>query len=315
MISLLVCSRIQDNKNTSLTNLLDSLTDQSSDYKNFEVLIKFDDDDKGVNNVLPKLKKYPFTIKYLIEPRGRGYLDLHVFYNRVFSLANPESGVLGAMGEDFVITERGWDDLILSKTSVFPDGIFIIHGCPHPPLQRLNYEKEKFFLDYDIDKSEDIIIIDEAPMWSRKLLNICGGLGHLSFTDLWTLMLEYYMYHRCGLNRTIFLERPFMKRVLNPWIDLGGNRWRTSRAQNFAYARTSFYKTLVETQALNIFSNIKIEELSLLPGPIPQKTFSIEIPKLTPATFKQKLEVVAFNSLPTSLRPGLKRIHHNLFRK
>ena len=133
MISILVCSRISGNKNWGLLNLLSSLKQKSSSYDNFEVLIKFDSDDKKVPKVLPKLDTYPFKIKYLVEPRGRGYLDLHVFYNRLFSLVDERSTVIGAMGDDFEIIQEGWDEIILSKASIFPDQIFIIHGCPHPP--------------------------------------------------------------------------------------------------------------------------------------------------------------------------------------
>ena len=113
--------------------MLESLKQKSFNYDNFEVLVKFDSDDKKVGKVLPKLDTYPFRIKYLVEPRGRGYLDLHVFYNRLFSLVDERSTVIGAMGDDFEIIQEGWDEIILSKASIFPDQIFIIHGCPHPP--------------------------------------------------------------------------------------------------------------------------------------------------------------------------------------
>jgi len=109
-ISILVCSRISGNKNFGLPNLLDSLQRMSSNCDNFEVLVKFDSDDQKVPGVLPKLTGYPFKIKYVIEPRGRGYLDLHVSYNRLFSKADAGSIIIGAMADDFVITQRGWDE-------------------------------------------------------------------------------------------------------------------------------------------------------------------------------------------------------------
>lgn len=302
--------------NFGLFNLLDSLRKMSSNYNNFEVLVKFDNDDKEVSKVLPKLSTYPFKIKYLIEPRGRGYIDLHVFYNRLFSIVDERSIVIGAMGDDFEIIEKDWDELILSKTKAFTDGIYVIHGRPHPPYQRENYEKQQFFLDYDIDQSEDLEIIDEAPLWGRKLLNICGGFGHLSFTDLWTLMLEYYLFHRCNVNRTLFLGQPFVHRIQNAKVDLHvGSRWTNDRANNFAFARSSWYKTIVEYQALNVFSHIKLNELSLLPSSVVPRKFDIEIPKLEPRPLMDELKHLALNTLPPSLKPRIRTLYSKITRR
>ena len=313
MISLLVCSRVAGNKNFSLLNLLETLKRMSSNYENFEVLVKFDSDDKGVRKVLPKLDTYPFKIKHIIEPRGRGYVDLHVFYNRLFSQVDERSVVIGAMADDFEIIQEGWDEIILSKVNVFPDEIFIIHGRPHPPYYRENYQEQKFFLDFDINSLEDLEIIDEAPLWGRKLLDICGGFGHLSFTDVWTLMLEWYLFHRCGINRTVFLEQPIVHRGLNETVDKqGARRWWTARADNFALVRSYFYKTLVEQQALNIYSYIKMSELSALPPPLVPKEFDISIRKLEPPTLSQNLKKAALGLFPPFMHPGLVKLYSKL---
>lgn len=285
----------------------------SSNYNNFEVLVKFDSDDKKVNAILPKIETYPFTIKYLIEPRGRGYIDLHIYYNRLFSLVDERSVVIGAMADDFEVTQKGWDEIVLSKTSVFQDQIFIIHGRPHPPNCRENYQEQKFFLNFDISRLDDIAIIDEAPMWSRKLLDICGGLGHLSFTDAWTLMLEYYLFHRCSMNRTIFLDQPIIHRRVNEQVDTKRSpRWWTDRANNFAFAESNFYNTLVEQQALNIYSIVKVSELSLLPPPMGNLKFDIVIKKIEfppkELSFYHRLRQDPLNFFPGFLHSGLSKL-------
>lgn len=270
-ISLLVCSRISGNKNWSLFSLLESLKKMSANYGNFEVLIKFDSDDKRVGRVLPKLDTYPFKIKYIIECRGRGYVDVHVFYNRLFSQVDERSVVIGAMADDFEIIQEDWDEIILSKINVFQDQIFIMRGRPHPPNSRKNYREQKFYLDFDINSLEDSENVEIFPLLSRKLLDICGGFGYVSFTDAWTLMLEYFLFHRCGVSRTIFLEQPIIHRGPRDVDGPSALRWWTERANNFAFMRSGFYKTLVEQQALNIYSYIKMSELSALPLPLVQK--------------------------------------------
>ncbi len=272
MISLLVCSRISGNENWSLLNLLESIKRRRSNHKKFEVLVTFDSDDKRVSKVLPKLDTYPVKIKHIIEPRGRGYVDLHVFYDRLFSQVDERSVVIGAMADDFEIIQDGWDEIILSKANTFQDQIFIVHGRPHPPTSREKYNEQKFYLDFDINNLEELHIIDEAPLWSRRLLNVCGGFGHLSFTDAWTLCLEYFLFHRFGINRTIFLEQPIVHRKTKEKVDQQiALRWWTDRADNFAFARSGFYKTLIEQQALNIYCNIKMSELPSLPPSLVQK--------------------------------------------
>lgn len=318
MISLLVCSRISENKNWSLFKLLESLKQKSSNYENFEVLIKFDSDDKKVCRVLPKLDTYPFKVKHIIEPRGRGYLDLHVFYNRLFSLVDERSVVIAAMGDDFEIIQEGWDKIILSKTNIFPDQIFIIHGRPHPPTSRENYQEQKFYLDFDINALEDLYIIDEAPLWSRRLIDICGGFGSTSTTDCWTLSLEYFLYHRCGINRTVFMEQPYAYRSTMDEVDQKiAPRWWTDRVTIFAFIRSDFYKTLIEQQAVNIYCNIKMAELSTLPPPLVQKesdykpTFLTqdEIGRLKRQALYLKLRKTTLNLIPNFIRLSLRKLY------
>ncbi|MBA7679142.1 hypothetical protein ES703_87425 [subsurface metagenome] len=309
MISLLVCSRISGNKNFALFNFLDSLKRMSSNYENFEVLVKFDSDDRKVKRLLPKLDTYPFKVKHVIEPRGRGYADLHIFYNSLFSQVDKRSVVIGAMADDFEIIQQGWDEIILSKTNVFPDQIFIIHGRPHPPHLRKDYQERKFYLDFDIN-SLDKFYIDEAPLWSRKLLETCGGLGHSPFTDAWTVMLEYYLFHRCGINRTIFLEQPIEIRRIRKEVDsIVSLRYWTDRANNFAFMKGRFYNTLVEQQAVNIYCNIKAAEKSALPPPLVQKELDYKPADLPPIPF----EIRVLGIFPVFMHPGLLRLYWSLY--
>jgi hypothetical protein len=296
----------------------------SSNYENFEVLVKFDSDDEQVPRILPSLETYPFKVKRIIEPRGRGYSDLHIFYNRLFSQADERSVVIGAMADDFEIVQQGWDEVVLSKTNVFPDQIFIIHGRPHPPTSRKDYQEQKFYLDFDIDKLEDLEIIDEAPMWSRKLLDICGGFGHLSFTDCWTLMLEYFLFHRCSMDRTIFLKQPIMHRALNAKVDKPiASRWWTDRANNFAFVRSGFYQTLVEQQALNVYLNIKMLEqpTALKPTLVQRESHFNPNVSVQDNVWARKLRALssyaskenALTLFPSFMRPALVKIYRTLF--
>jgi hypothetical protein len=118
----------------------------------------------------------------------------------------------------------------------------------------------------------ELAVVDEGPFWSRKLLEICGGLGHVSFTDAWTLVIQWYLYQNHGLNRTRFLEQPLVYRVLDAGVDSPeADRWDTDRRINFEFIASEFYHTMVKNQARNVALNIQAERpddaLPLKPTP------------------------------------------------
>jgi phenolic acid decarboxylase len=261
MIALLVTSRIEGNPNWGLPNLLDSLVDHSANYRNFEVLVKFDSCDSKVASYLPQLKKYPFAVKHIVEPRGRGYIDIHIGYTRAMMLADKRVTVMGAYADDFVATRHHWDATVLAETKHFEDDIYLIHQRPHPCYYRPNFQEQPFYPHFNLDHIDEMAVVDEGPFWSRKLLEICGGLGHVSFTDVWTVFLQWFLYHDFGINRTRFLKEPQIHRVLHDAVDTRqADRWESDRRINFEFIAGQFYRNMVKKQARNVALNILAEE-------------------------------------------------------
>ena len=90
------------------------------------------------------------------------------------------------------------------------------------------------------------------------MLEICGGLGHVSFTDAWSLVIQWYLYEDHGLNRTRFLDQPQIYRVLHDEVDTReSDRWDTDRRINFDFIASDFYRTMVQNQARNVALNIQ----------------------------------------------------------
>jgi len=156
------------------------------------------------------------------------------------------------------------------------------------------------------------------------LIDICSGFGNTSTTDCWTLSLEYFLWHRCGLNRTIFLEQPFSYRKTRDDVDQQFSpRWWTDRAWIFAFIRSDFYKSLVQQQALNIYCYIKMAEQSALPPPLVQKESDFKPTTLTREEFQRlrrqyrisKLKTRVLHVFPNSLHPFLRKWYRILFRK
>lgn len=259
-IAVLINSRVEGNLNFGLINLLKSMIENSKDLDQIEVLVKFDSCDPWAGDIISQIMRMPISIKYIIEPRGRGYIDIHHGYNRLLMHIDPQVYLIGAMADDFLV-EKGWDEAMIKliPSPIYQD-LYIIHQRPHPPTSRVNYGSKMFNMDYPMfDKLEDLYIVDEAPFWSRELLFTTSWLGGgLSFTDGWTLALEYVLWHKYGLKITLFTDKLRIKRITHPGIDTSNNpRWNTDRKENFEYIKTKYFRDIVEHQARNVYLTIK----------------------------------------------------------
>ncbi|MHB8618818.1 MAG: tetratricopeptide repeat protein [Chloroflexota bacterium] len=261
MLTVLVNSRISGNDNWGLLDLLEDFRQKSASHRNFEVCVKFDDDDPKVPEVLPKLTEFPFVVKYLVEPRGRGYEDMHQFMYRTFSIADRRSVAVGVVSDDFFVAVEGWDEAMLSKCHQWDDDIFVMHGEPHRPHYRNNVLTHKFWPFADL-RDIDLLGADISPWWSRRWVEICGGFGPTWSCDSWIMHLEWELYHVYGIERTAFLDQPVFGRKMNPRIDLDqGERWHGVRKRTHDYFQTDFYRTMVQQEARNLALNILAGDL------------------------------------------------------
>jgi hypothetical protein len=289
MISVVVTCRVEGNHNSDLVGLLNSLSKFCASPTNFEVLVKFDDDDPLARNVANNLPNYRFPVKCCFGPRLRGYIDIHHGYAQAFQMADPNSTVVGAMADDFKAIVYAWDAQILEASRQYKDNIFFLHGRPHPwcnyvqyregcpflikdmyfipgnavtgsiplPQDIHSYRQDKFFMDWKFEEMDKLYIIDEAPFWGREVVNICDGFGPISFTDAWTLVLEHLLWNRHGIKRTVFLEEEFITRKVVPEIDCEeAPRWNTDRAYNFNYIKSPEFMAVMEKQAADVAARI-----------------------------------------------------------
>jgi len=238
-ISLLIASRIEGNKNHNLELLLDDLRAKCSDLENFEVLIKFDDDDDllcYIDEFDAFLNLSGIKCKVLVSPRGRGYADVHKGYSELMQLVSPSSFIIGAIADDFRVITQDWDKILID-TSGHRD-LFIIH--PHKTNENVN-------IDNLIDT-----IHDESSFWSKQLIYLCQCQWWIYATDAWTTALEYWLsYYRT--NYTLLTHISMFQRKFNGAIDTHENteRWKV-RDETFKFTRSPFFKEMVRLQAVNI---------------------------------------------------------------
>jgi hypothetical protein len=201
--------------------------------EDIELIIKCDDDDDEI--VLPQSR---ISIQKFITPRGKGYGDLHIGYHQGLQYMSDNSNIIGAVADDFICVLRGWDRLVNEAVSDAGD-MFIVHG-----------RKNTIPLHPDLSNIKDVII-DEAPLWSRKLIFTTGCNWIVSFTDAWTLCLERMLQNR-GIDITYYMPKMFHRHI-NPETDWKGtDRWETVRKDNFNIIGGSYFTELINSQADNI---------------------------------------------------------------
>lgn len=258
MISILVNSRAEGNVNQSLLKLLYSLKVSTNQPENIELLVKYDADDMDFPALRESIKQsdYKFKIKFAIGLRDRGYIDIHKGYNQLLEMIDNRCRIIVAMADDFTCN-GGWDDRAREAVKDAGD-LFILHQRPHPYLEgeptgilnafRDKHDVDKFAMEMDMFDASNLHIIDEAPMWSRRLIDTVGFFP-VSFTDAWTLALEYCLWQNHKINITKFMTEIYINRTTCAVDQPGNERWYTDRKWNFDYIKSNDFRELVADQA------------------------------------------------------------------
>lgn len=223
---------------------MDSLAQNTSSPDLVEVLIKFDLGDIPANDAEYNAlnAEYPFLMKTTWGPRKRGYIDIHHGYNQLIEKVSSESKIVIAMADDFTV-ENGWDAK-LRQSSCNKGDLFIIHQ-EEWPVNSNNLTVDVF------NVCGDLFVIDSAPAWSTKLLEITGGFP-VSFTDAWTICLEYALLNIYGIDISYFTKKKFVNRMTCEIDQPNNYRWNNERKINFDYIKSSEFQVIVAHQAKEI---------------------------------------------------------------
>ena len=263
MFSAILTCRIKDNGDSNLPGLLRSIRERSDAFQNFEVLIKFDSDDYNVPAMVRTFPNYPFRINHIVDRRGRGANDMHLGYTSLLNIAEANTEFFVTLSDDFevrplwdknlldVLVTRGENNTPFEKhileTLDGREDIFIIQYMPHPgatPQQKINYQMEA-------KNIENLTGLEVAPGFSRKLIELCGGFGHVSFTDAWSILLQYELLNTHSLNITKFTNDEYAQRMIQgTGMDVMEQANRDGqRKYNFQLINKPWYQRMVKTQA------------------------------------------------------------------
>ncbi len=189
MITIMLGCRAEGNSNSNLHDFLLALAANAESKDNYEVLIKFDEDDTYLESLYQIIVKFAncINIKTIVTPRGQGYSDLHKAYLDLLLISNSNSKLYWVLSDDAMVIGYCWDRKLLQVAEEHENQTFVITPCNKP-----------FYSD--MSSEEALNIMDNYPVWSAAWIATCGGFGYTFSTDGWTNLLCWDIYHKTGVD-------------------------------------------------------------------------------------------------------------------
>jgi hypothetical protein len=247
MLSVIFCSRVQDNPASNIKRLLDSaLVNILPEERNhIEFLVKYDDDDEQRPSDA-FFAQYPFTIRRFVWARGEGRHSLHNAQEHLFAQRDPRSRFCLMIADDFYFTRPNFVSEILNVRDEF-----CILGHTRPPIEQYAgiYENEEAIRRWVVAFGE------LAPVVSVRLIEVCQNFGWQANVDSWLMGLSVVLFD---------LYRIIIWQAIEPYYKRGGgyglgdtptynNMEMTCQKGPF----NKYWFELVRRQARNIFLNLE----------------------------------------------------------
>jgi hypothetical protein len=247
LISVIFCSRIKDNPDSNVKQLLDSAAAhvRADERDKIEFLIKFDDDDDQ-RPADSFFAGYPFSVRTFVWGRGEGRHHLHHAQEYLFAQRDRRSRFLVMTADDFFFTRTGFVSDILSVKDEF-----CILGPKRPGIEAWagTYQTEKAIRQWVVSFG------DFSPVISARLIEVCQNFGWQSNVDSWLMGLSVALYdlYAVAIWRTI---EPFYERTGGPGLG------DTPTYNNMELTGTHgpdnrYWFELVQRQARNLYLNMR----------------------------------------------------------
>ena len=227
MISILLNTRKTGYENNGgILSFMKSLSDSLNDKSLIEVILKMDSDDfDGISEYVTLGSQHNYfdiKTKCIINERYY-YKGLHLGYFDCFKIIDHNSKVIVCMSDDFDFVRKGWEiDTLQLIAHLTKNDLFTIQD----------------FIGYNINT------VPIAPMWSRKIIELCNGFGPTYATDAWSVAVNEYIgkiFPQNVITMPIYVSRRGCK------LDDDANiRWHTDRAEMQKFINSPQYKLIID---------------------------------------------------------------------
>jgi len=250
MLTIILTSRVKDNKDSNIDNLLSSLERCGGNKNNCEVLVKYDyDDDQQPNEEF--FSKFPFDVKKFVWSRGEGRHSFHLDHFYLFSQRNMDSKFVLLCADDFTFTKNNFIDDILSIEEEY---CFV---GPHRPRVELYKNHWRDPQVMEIWKHNEGVSL---PCFSIRCIEVLQNYGWQCNADNWQTLLHILMYEKFGLDLWKAVP-PFFIRNPTDGTSGYGKSYNNMEMDGSRNPKNTYYFNLVEQQAKNLYLNIIADKI------------------------------------------------------
>jgi len=245
MLTLLLTSRVKDNKDSNIDKLLSSLVDCGGNKENCEVLIKYDNDDTEQPDE-SHFSNYPFDVKKFVWSRGEGRHSIHLDHFYLFTQKNLKSKFVLLCADDFTFINPGFIDEILSIKDEY---CFV-----GPRRPRLEFYKDRWTEPsvMNVWKHNEGVSL---PCISVKSLEVLQNYGWQCNGDNWMTLLTILMYENYGIDMWRSVNNFYLRNQTDGTSGFGKS-YNNMEMDGEKNPENEYYFTLVKQQAKNLYLNI-----------------------------------------------------------
>tara|TARA_R110000824_G_scaffold30225_2_gene99740 strand:+ start:3070 stop:3852 length:783 start_codon:yes stop_codon:yes gene_type:complete len=250
MITVILTSRVQDNKDSNMDNLLTSLQTCGANEDNCEVLIKYDSDDE-LQLDESYFSKFSFSVKKFVWSRGEGRHSFHLDHFYLFSQRNLKSRFILLCADDFTFTKKNFIDDILNNEEEY---CFV---GPHRPRVELYKGCWRQPSVMEVWKHNEGVSL---PCVSARCIEVLQNYGWQCNGDNWITLLTILMYEKFGIDMWKTIPS-FYTRNPTDGASGYGKSYNNMEMDGSRNPENPYYFKLVEQQAKNLYLNIIADKL------------------------------------------------------
>lgn len=182
----IVSIHMQSNRPSEFVQFLDRIEASADHPEDIEVIVKIDDTDRPMNELLDaEVKRRRCTLKFISTPLPDGFYGLWRSMNDLLHVADPQAYFVINLNDEMWFATKGWDSLLRRRVGLFPDHIFRLRTSV---LNRHRNYHDVWQCGFAPDTSAFI---------TQKWLRLCGDWTPCTGPETFQQCVAYFLsYHQ-----------------------------------------------------------------------------------------------------------------------
>jgi len=177
---ILLSIHLTSNRPEQFIWFLDQLETNTRDKTSVEVVIKIDETDVAMNDLLPReVAGRPFKIRYISTPLSGGFFELWRSYDELLRITDPNAYFVIGLNDEMSFDRPNWDDALRRYVGLFPDHIF--------RLRTSEFRHRNYYDFWEAGWANDT-----SAFMTRRLLDIGGGWCPCNGPDTFQQYVAFY---------------------------------------------------------------------------------------------------------------------------